>query len=159
MKVLIVENIKELGLLWQRALQRLGAEVVFVQTQSAAIRCLMDQSYDIIVLDLVLESGSAFAISDFANYKRPEARVFFVTNTSFFQMAPFFSTVRMPVATSKVQPRLKILQRWLNIMPTDAVPFQTSIRLAPSFVRESAYPIGLEQRARGPNLSSVTNLP
>ena len=84
MKVLIVENIKELGLLWQRALQRLGAEVVFVQTQSAAIRFLMDQSYDIIVLDLVLESGSAFAISDFANYKRPEARVFFVTNTSFF---------------------------------------------------------------------------
>jgi len=77
MKVLIVENIKELGLLWQRALQRLGAEVVFVQTQSAAIRCLMDQSYDIIVLDLVLESGSAFAISDFANYKRPEARGFF----------------------------------------------------------------------------------
>ena len=59
MKVLIVENIKELGLLWQRALQRLGAEVVFVQTQSAAIRFLMDQSYDIIVLDLVLESGSA----------------------------------------------------------------------------------------------------
>ena len=159
MKVLIVENIKELGLLWQRALQRLGAEVVFVQTQSAAIRCLMDQSYDIIVLDLVLESGSAFAISDFANYKRPEARVFFVTNTSFFQMAPFFSTVRMLVATSKVQPHLKILQRWLNIMPMDAVPFQTSIRLAPSFVRESAYPFGLEQRTRGPNLSSVTNLP
>jgi len=159
MKVLIVENIKELGLLWQRALQRLGAEVVFVQTQSAAIRCLMDQSYDIIVLDLVLESGSAFAISDFANYKRPEARVFFVTNTSFFQMAPFFSTVRMLVATSKVPPHLKILLRWLNIMPTDAVPFQTSIRLAPSFVRESAYPFGLEQRTRGPNLSSVTNLP
>ena len=158
MKVLIVENIKELGLLWQRALQRLGAEVVFVQTQSAAIRCLMDQSYDIIVLDLVLESGSAFAISDFANYKRPEARVFFVTNTSFFQMAPFFSTVRMPVATSKVQPRLKILRRWLNIMPMDAVPFQTSIRLAPSFVLESAYPFGLEQQARGLNLSAVTNL-
>ena len=42
MKVLIVENIKELGLLWQGALRRLGAEVVFVQTQSAAIRCLMD---------------------------------------------------------------------------------------------------------------------
>ncbi len=90
MKVLIVENIKELGLLWQRALQRLGAEVVFVQTQSAAIRCLMDQSYDIIVLDLVLESGSAFAISDFANYKRPEARVFFVTNTSFFSDGSIF---------------------------------------------------------------------
>jgi len=157
MKVLIVENIKELGLLWQRALQRLGAEVVFVQTQSAAIRCLMDQSYDIIVLDLVLESGSAFAISDFANYKRPEARVFFVTNTSFFSDGS--STVRMLVATSKVPPHLKILLRWLNIMPTDAVPFQTSIRLAPSFVRESAYPFGLEQRTRGPNLSSVTNLP
>lgn len=73
-------------------------------------------------------------------------------------MAPFFSTVRMPVATSKVQPRLKILRRWLNIMPMGAVPFQTSIRLAPSFVRESAYPFGLEQQARGLNLSAVTNL-
>ena len=89
MKVLNVENIKELGLLWQRALQRLGPEVAFVQTQSATIKCRMDQSYDIIVLDLVLESGSAFASSDFANYKRPEARLFFVTNTSFFRWLHF----------------------------------------------------------------------
>ena len=84
MRVLIVESHFELGCLWERALQRNGADVCFARSQPEAVKALMQDDFDIIVLDLVLKNGSAFAISDFANYRRPKARVVFVTNTSFF---------------------------------------------------------------------------
>ena len=84
MRVLIVESHFELGCLWERALQRNGADVCFARSQPEAVKALMQDDFDIRVSDLVLKNGSAFAISDFANYRRPKARVVFVTNTSFF---------------------------------------------------------------------------
>ncbi len=91
MKVLIVESNPELGSLWQRHLERQGAEVTLVHGQEAAILALYGAAFDIIVLDLVLEHGSALAVSDFASYRRPEARVIFVTNTSFFSDGSIFA--------------------------------------------------------------------
>jgi len=90
MRVLIVESHFELGCLWERALQRSGADVCFARSQPEAVKALMQDDFDIIVLDLVLKNGSAFAISDFANYRRPKARVVFVTNTSFFSDGSIF---------------------------------------------------------------------
>lgn len=90
MKVLIVESKYELGLVWQHALERFGVKVVLVADQSTAVQALQNQHFDLIVLDLVLENGSAFAISDFANYRRPAAQVMFVTNTSFFSDGSIF---------------------------------------------------------------------
>ena len=58
--------------------------------QGTAVQALQDQNFELIVLDLVLENGSAFAISDFANYRRPAAQVMFVTNTSFFSDGSIF---------------------------------------------------------------------
>lgn len=91
MNVLIVENRRELGLLWARHLERQGALVTIVTSQEAATEALCNGSFDVIVLDLVLEGGSALAISDFASYRRPEARVIFVTNTSFFSDGSIFA--------------------------------------------------------------------
>ena len=90
MKVLIVESECELGLIWQRALERLGVQVVLVTDQATAVQALRDQSFELIILDLVLENGSAFAISDIANYRRLAAQVMFVTNTSFFSDGSIF---------------------------------------------------------------------
>ena len=90
MKVLIVESEYELCLVWQRAVERFGVKVVLVADQSTAVQALQNQNFDLIVLDLVLENGSAFAISDFANYRRPAAQVMFVTNTSFFSDGSIF---------------------------------------------------------------------
>ena len=70
MKALIIQNIKQLGLLVKPALQRLRARVCYVKTQAVAITCLTKQPYGIMVLDLTLEQDSAFAISDFAHYER-----------------------------------------------------------------------------------------
>jgi len=46
--------------------------------------------FDVIVLDLALEEGSALAVADFASYRHPDARVIFVTNASFFSDGSIF---------------------------------------------------------------------
>ncbi len=91
MKVLIVESRPELGKLWQRHLERHGADVTLVHSQEAAILALYGHDFEIIVLDLVLSQGSALAVADFASYRRPKARVIFVTNTSFFSDGSIFA--------------------------------------------------------------------
>jgi DNA-binding response OmpR family regulator len=91
MKVLIVEARRELGQLWARHLERQGAEVTLVATQEAAISALYNSDFAILVVDLVLEGGSALAVADFASYRRPDARVIFVTNTSFFSDGSIFA--------------------------------------------------------------------
>ena len=101
MNVLIVESCPELGLLWKRHLERQGAEVGLVNSQETAILALYASDFDIIVLDLVIEHGSALAVADFASYRRPEARVIFVTNTSFFSDGSIFA--HSPNACAYVQ--------------------------------------------------------
>ncbi|QBF29989.1 response regulator transcription factor [Thalassococcus sp. S3] len=91
MNVMIVESRAELGALWMRHLQRQGYEVTLVMDQDAAIAALYQTDFDVIILDLVLEKGSAFAVADFASYRRPDARVIFVTNTSFFSDGSIFA--------------------------------------------------------------------
>lgn len=101
MKVLIVESNVDLGMLWKRHLQRQGGKVEIVHSQEDAILALYRSDFDIIVLDLVLESGSALAVADFASYRRPDARVIFVTNTTFFSDGSIFA--HSPNACAYVQ--------------------------------------------------------
>ncbi|MCA0930249.1 response regulator transcription factor [Ruegeria profundi] len=101
MNVLIVESDPDLGRVWKRHLERYGAEVTLVTGQEAAILALYGQEFEIIVLDLVLEKGSALAVADFASYRRPEARVIFVTNTTFFSDGSIFA--HSPNACAYVQ--------------------------------------------------------
>ncbi|WP_299286634.1 response regulator [uncultured Tateyamaria sp.] len=91
MRVLIVESRPELGLMWQRHLERQGLSVSRADTQDAAVDHLSRVGADIIVLDLVLEQGSALAVADFASYRCPHARVIFVTDTSFFSDGSIFN--------------------------------------------------------------------
>ncbi len=94
MQTLIVEGNRDLGWLWKRHLERQGHTVTLVRTQDDAIDVLRRSEIQVIVLDIVLEGGSALAVSDFASYRQPDAKVIFVTNTTFFsdgsifQMAP-----------------------------------------------------------------------
>ena len=101
MNVLIVESKPELGALWQRHLERLGASVTMADSQETAILALCGGDFRIIVLDLVLDQGSALAVADFASYRRPDARVIFVTNTSFFSDGSIFA--HSPNACAYVQ--------------------------------------------------------
>lgn len=90
MIVLIVEPEPDLGRLWKRHMERQGAQVLLVEGQDAAFDMLRAHPVNMIVLDLVLRHGSALAISDYASYRRPDARVIFVTNTTFFSDGSIF---------------------------------------------------------------------
>ncbi|MFY0634199.1 MAG: response regulator [Vannielia sp.] len=91
MKVLIVESDEELGSIWARHLERQGCSVTLVASQSDAVDALRHGSVQVIVLNLVLLEGSALAVADFASYRQPEARVIFVTDTTFFSDGSIFS--------------------------------------------------------------------
>ena len=90
MDVLIVESRRALADVWQRHLERLGAKVSLATTQDQATEMICEREFRVIILDLVLQEGSALAVSDFANYRQPAARVIFVTNTSFFSDGSIF---------------------------------------------------------------------
>lgn len=90
-RVLIVESVPELARIWQRHLERQGMSVTCTQGQEDAIAHLSEHETDIIIQDLVIDQGGALAISDYANYRQPNARVIFVTNTSFFSDGSIFA--------------------------------------------------------------------
>lgn len=90
MSILIVESSAELGRLWQRHIERSGARVTLVSGQEDAIAHLQREEVQVIVLNLLLSQGSAFAVADFASYRWPKARVVFVTGTSFFSDGSIF---------------------------------------------------------------------
>ncbi len=93
MRVLIVESNPDLGWVWRRHLERRGSEVSLARTQSEAVEILRNERIDIIVLNLILEDGSAFAIADFASYRRPETKVIFTTDSSFFSDGSIFQHI------------------------------------------------------------------
>lgn len=90
MRVLIVESNKDLGWLWKRHLDRCGLQVTLVHDQDAAIERLRETDMQVIILDIVLDRGSALAVADFASYRQPGARVIFVTDTTFFSDGSIF---------------------------------------------------------------------
>lgn len=93
MRVLIVESRPELARIWGHHLSRQGAEVHAALSESEAIEWLRNNKVDVMILDLVIDSGSAFAVADFASYSQPSARVIFVTNTSFFSDGSIFNHI------------------------------------------------------------------
>ncbi|MGB0900238.1 response regulator [Halocynthiibacter sp.] len=93
MRVLIVESKKELGQLWKRHLERADCDVTLARDQETATEILMEQEFSVIILDLVLEGGSALALADHASFRQPDAQVVFVTNTSFFSDGTLFQHI------------------------------------------------------------------
>ena len=90
MRVLIVQSKTELGELWKRHIEGIGAEVVLTVGQTDAARVLLSSEVHVILLDLVLEEGSALAVADLAAYRWPDARVIFVTSTRIFSDGSIF---------------------------------------------------------------------
>ena len=91
MRVLIVESEHALAKIWEQHLQRMGMEVTLVHGQSGAIKHLVTETPDIIVLDVMLTEGSAFAVADYASYRMPDTQIIFVTSASFFSDGSIFS--------------------------------------------------------------------
>lgn len=90
MHILIVQENHDLGRLWAAHLEREGHTTHLVHSQTQAIDVLQLRECRVIVLDLLLQDGSAFAVSDYASYRWPEARVVFVTSSTFFSDGSIF---------------------------------------------------------------------
>lgn len=91
MRVLIVEPDPGLSNIWKQHLERSGCEVIAVFTEDDAIDVIRDQEIAVILLDVVLDGGSAFAVADFAAYRQPDVNVIFVTDTTFFSDGSIFN--------------------------------------------------------------------
>lgn len=90
MNVLIVESSVPLTTVWQRHLERLGATVRVASTQDDACSALLNDNFDVIIMNLVIEDAIALAVSDLAQFRQPQARVMFVTSTTFFSDGSIF---------------------------------------------------------------------
>jgi CheY-like chemotaxis protein len=101
MLVLIVANNSDLSRVWANHLERLGATVTAVTSQEDATRILCEFEVGVIVLDLLLVQGSAFAVADYASYRQPDAKVVFVTSSTFFSDGSIFN--HMPNACACVK--------------------------------------------------------
>jgi DNA-binding response OmpR family regulator len=101
MQVLIVESTASLADVWRRHLERQGMAVTTAVTGDEACARLAATQFDVIILDLVLAEGSAFAVADLARYRHPGTSVIFVTDTAFFSDGSIFGL--MPNARAFVQ--------------------------------------------------------
>ena len=91
--ILIVADSGELARIWDRHLQRQNNHVTIATSETEAIDALRDHEVGVVVLDLMLEDGSAFLIADYASYRQPNARIVFVTKTGFFSDGSLFKQV------------------------------------------------------------------
>ena len=90
MAVLIVEGDQELAGLWKRHLEREGAAVRVTASAEDACTVLTESPIDVLVVDLDLPKVGALTVADFASYRRPDARVIFVTAKTFFSDGSIF---------------------------------------------------------------------
>lgn len=88
--ILIVASNPELSEIWARHLERQNQAVRVVTSQDAAVAFLRDNTAEVVILDVMLEDGSAIAIADFASYRQPDTRIVFVTRNSFFSDGSLF---------------------------------------------------------------------
>ncbi len=91
--ILIVESNPELSDIWARHLERQEQAVHVVASQDEAVAFLCENKAEVVVLDVMLENGSAIAIADFACYRQPETRIVFVTRSSFFSDGSLFKHI------------------------------------------------------------------
>lgn len=94
MKVIIVEQNQNLGLLWQRHLERNSIEVILAGGYKNALACLHDTAMDLVILDFVLDDGSPLDLADYVNYRYPNTPVIFVSNSAFFSDGSIFQHVQ-----------------------------------------------------------------
>lgn len=93
MRVLIAENKADLAQLWQRHLVRMGLETLIARTSDEALERMVTQTFRVVVINLLLPSGGALGIADYARVKMPEAKVVFVTDQTFFRDGSLFGLV------------------------------------------------------------------
>lgn len=89
MRVLIIEANPDLAKVWEGHLSRQGAEVSCALTAEGAHQIMNDACFDVVVMNAELD-GKSVALADFLRFRCPDARVVFVTSSSFFSDGTLF---------------------------------------------------------------------
>ncbi len=101
MRVLIAQHNLELGSFWAGFLEREGVVVSMVSSQQEALKILRHQTFEALILEMVLPDGGAIAIADFAAYRMPDVPVITVNSSTFFSDGSIFQL--MPNVQSVIQ--------------------------------------------------------
>ncbi|MCB5200157.1 hypothetical protein SAMN05428995_101853 [Loktanella sp. DSM 29012] len=125
-RALIVEPDADLGQLWARHLEHLDIDVVLTATAPAAVTALEAGGFDVIVINLEQDNGSALAVADVASLRHPRANVVFVTSGRFFSDGSIFAfsgNARMMVQSTTPPDDLAQIVRHYGsgVSPADAV--------------------------------------
>lgn len=102
--VLIVQTDPALAALWARHISRMGYAVCQSHSAGHAIEVLGQKSVSLIVLDIGASLDATTTVADYAAYRRPDAKVIFVTTSRFFSDGSIFALNRnacalLPCAT------------------------------------------------------------
>jgi len=104
LSVLIAVDEMEIGTIWAASIERMGAQVLLTDAPATALETIREVDIAVVVIGLGLGAGKAFDIANFTSYRRPDAGVVFVTNSTFFSDGSVFSHVTnaraiVPVST------------------------------------------------------------
>ena len=103
--ILIVASNRDLSRIWAKHIERQNHVVEIVDSQAEAVRFLSENMPKVVVLDVMLQNGSAIAVADFASYRNADTRIVFVTRSTFFSDGSLFQHIPntaaiVPEATS-----------------------------------------------------------
>lgn len=90
MNVLIIEGDPGLGSLWKAHIVRSGAAAELVQKTAQALDQLNERDYDVVIMNLHRNGSDTLAFADYVSYRRPKAKIIFVTSDSFFSNGSIF---------------------------------------------------------------------
>lgn len=93
MSILIVENNRNLGRIWQDHIRRQGRACHLVFSQDDAVDSFEDHTYELVILNLDLLEGSAMAVSDYVAFRYPETKVILISAQGFFSDGSVFSVI------------------------------------------------------------------
>jgi len=93
LRILIAQQVEEIGEIWAAFLRREGASVTLATSQGEALKQLRTQDFDALVLEMVLPDGGAIAIADFAAYRLPDVPIITVNSSNFFSDGSIFQLV------------------------------------------------------------------
>ena len=93
MQGLIIEDDTELSKLWRIALEREGHRVDTARNVEEATHLLRFNSYDAVLLDLLLDGQNALDLAAFIGYSSPLARIIVVTGSRLYPQGEIFRDV------------------------------------------------------------------
>ncbi|GHF04979.1 response regulator [Aliiroseovarius zhejiangensis] len=93
MRVLIVETNPALTRLWSDHLLRQGITVDCAHDPDQARDLLDQQSYDVVAVNTDFAGGKGIVIADYVAFRLPQARVVFVTSSTFFSDGSIFNHI------------------------------------------------------------------